>query len=309
MAKHYHFEFDNRQEMQTSDFEIFYYEDKELSDVSMHRHDYYEIYFFLEGNVSYQIGKNTYPLTYGDICLIPPGVFHRPKFHDALSPYRRIVLWLSPDYFHRLQNLHPDITFSFQYAHDISCHHFSSDFAVAQIIFDKLIDIIEERRRDIPFHDAMISCYIASLLLSISRIVYDNQNPTRSVSEQGNLFSHICDYIHTHLEDDLSLDALAQEFYVSKYHISHVFKDNMGMSVHRYVLKKRLYACKNNILAGMPLREVASTYGFKDYTNFFRAFKKEFGVAPKEYRDSFRLPPQRRKEVTDTIEHAVFDEI
>ena len=48
MAKHYHSQFDERQEMQTSDFEIFYYEDKEASDVSMHRHDYYEIYFFLE---------------------------------------------------------------------------------------------------------------------------------------------------------------------------------------------------------------------------------------------------------------------
>ena len=48
MAKHYHSQFDERQEMQTSDFEIFYYEDKAVSDVSMHRHDYYEIYFFLE---------------------------------------------------------------------------------------------------------------------------------------------------------------------------------------------------------------------------------------------------------------------
>ena len=103
MAKHYHSQFDERQEMQTSDFEIFYYEDKEVSDVSMHRHDYYEIYFFLEGDLSYQIGKNVYPLKYGDICLIPPGVFHRPQFHSNDKPYRRMVLWLSPDYFSRLR--------------------------------------------------------------------------------------------------------------------------------------------------------------------------------------------------------------
>ena len=83
----------------------------------------------------------------------------------------------------------------------------------------------------------------------------------------------------------------------------------MGMSVHQYLLKKRLYACKNNILAGEPLREVAMTYGFKDYTNFFRAFKKEFGIGPKEYKDSFGIVAQPHKEATDTIEHAVFDEI
>lgn len=307
MAKHYHSQFDQRQEMQTSDFEIFYYEDKTVSDVSMHRHDYYEIYFFLEGNLSYQIGKNVYPMKYGDICLIPPGVFHRPQFHDNDTTYRRMVLWLSPDYFKRLEALHPDITFSFNSGNDIKRHHFSTDFAEAQVLFDKLIDIIEEHRRDVPFHDSMNACLIASLLLSINRVVYLDQNPNKNISEEGKLFTRVCEYMNTHLEDDLSLDALAREFFVSKYHISHVFKDNMGMSVHQYLLKKRLYACKNSILAGEPLREVAATYGFKDYTNFFRAFKKEFGIGPKEYKDSFALAPQNRKEVTDTVEHAVFD--
>jgi AraC-like DNA-binding protein len=83
----------------------------------------------------------------------------------------------------------------------------------------------------------------------------------------------------------------------------------MGMSVHQYLLKKRLYACKNSILAGEPLHSVAATYGFQDYTSFFRAFKKEFGIGPKEYKESFHLPTQTRREVTDTIEHAIFDEI
>ncbi len=307
MAKHYHSKFNERQEMQTSDFEIFYYEDKVLSDVSMHRHDYYEIYFFLEGDLSYQIGQNVYPLKYGDICLIPPGVFHRPKFHSSDVPYRRMVLWLSPDYFRRLQNLHPDITYSFNYGNEIHRHHFPSDFASAQVIFDKLIDIIEERKRDIPFHEPMISCYIASLLLSINRIVYADQSPDHDIAEPDHLFAKVCEYMNLHLEEDVSLDALAREFFVSKYHISHVFKENMGMSVHQYLLKKRLYACKNNILAGVPLHEIAITYGFKDYSNFFRAFKKEFGIGPKEYKENYRIEAQSRKEVTDTIEHAVFD--
>ena len=86
MAKHYHSQFDQRQEMRTTDFEVFYYEDKEYSEVSMHRHDYYEIYFFLEGDLSYQIGKNQYPMNYGDICIIPPGGFHRPQFQTYDKP-------------------------------------------------------------------------------------------------------------------------------------------------------------------------------------------------------------------------------
>ena len=52
MARHYHSQFETRQHMTASDFEIFYYEDKKLSDVSIHRHDDYEVYVFLEGNLS-----------------------------------------------------------------------------------------------------------------------------------------------------------------------------------------------------------------------------------------------------------------
>lgn len=309
MTRHYHSPFLTRQEMLDSDFEIYYYEDKNMSDVSMHRHDYYEIYFFLGGSLSYQIGRNVYPLKSGDICLIPPGVFHRPQFHDNTVPYRRMVLWLSPAFFEHLEGLYPDIAYGFSYGHQISCHHFSSDFASAQILFDKLIEIIEERRRRVPFHDSLISCLIASLLLSINRIIYLGERPAAGRQNQGTLFTRLCEYINTHLEDDLSLDALAEEFYVSKYHIAHVFKENMGMSVHQYLTKKRLYACKNSILAGEPLRDVATTYGFRDYTSFFRAFKREFGIGPKEYKDSFHLAAPSLRETTNSIQPTVFDEI
>lgn len=98
------------------------------------------------------------------------------------------------------------------------------------------------------------------------------------------LYINICDYINQHLDEDLSLDKLAAFFFVSKYHISHIFKDNMGISLHQYILKKRLHACKNAILSGQPVNQVCTQCGFSDYTSFYRAFKKEYGASPKEYK-------------------------
>lgn len=55
---------------------------------------------------------------------------------------------------------------------------------------------------------------------------------------------------------------------MSKYHISHIFKDNMGIPLHQYILKKRLHASKNAILSDHPISHVYLQYGFKDYTSF-----------------------------------------
>lgn len=50
-------------------------------------------------------------------------------------------------------------------------------------------------------------------------------------------------------------------------------------------MKKRLSACQNAILSNISISKAYLMFGFKDYSNFYRAFKKEFGISPKEYKD------------------------
>lgn len=114
----------------------------------------------------------------------------------------------------------------------------------------------------------------------------------RPASYSNALYLNICDYINNHLEEDLSLEHLASFFYVSKYHISHVFKEHMGLSLHQYIIKKRLQACKNGILSGAALTSLYQQYGFHDYSSFYRAFKKEFGQSPREFREQHILKAQ-----------------
>ena len=83
----------------------------------------------------------------------------------------------------------------------------------------------------------------------------------------------------------VSLDELSEKLHVSKYHISHLFTETNGLPLHKYIIKKRLGMCLDAILSGQDISAVSENYGFSDYSVFYRAFVKEYGKSPKQYRD------------------------
>ncbi len=281
--------FNERQYMNSGEFEVFFYKDLDLNHVVDHSHSYYEVYFFLNGDVTYDVEGKQYSLQYGDYLLIPPEVKHHPIFHSTGNTYQRIVLWISRSYYETMCSWSEDFSYSFSYVSENKHYHFRTDFVTFQNIQGRLLDLLEEIHGNKAFHKMNSELQIHSFMLLLNRITYDMLHQVPAAYENV-LYLNLCDYINNHLGENLSLDHLASFFYASKYHISHVFKDNMGISLHQYILKKRLQASKNGILSGIPFGELYHQYGFSDYTSFYRAFKKEFGLSPKEFREQVVLP-------------------
>ena len=90
-------------------------------------------------------------------------------------------------------------------------------------------------------------------------------------------------YINDHYHEELSLDLLASRFFVNKYHLSHEFNRLVGTSIYRYVIQKRLVIAKQMLSDGLPPTDVYQHCGFGDYSNFYRAFKAEYGISPKDF--------------------------
>ena len=109
------------------------------------------------------------------------------------------------------------------------------------------------------------------------------------------MYQNLCSFIEEHIEEDLSLERLSLEFFVSKYHIAHVFKENLGLSIHQYITKKRLLLCRESIISGMGITESYQTFGFGDYSSFYRAFKKEYGISPKDFKNMQTEPYRDQK--------------
>lgn len=276
--------FQPRQYMLSQDFELYYYEDRDMPKVSLHSHSYYEFYFFLEGNVQMQIENEVYPIQTGDIMLIPPHISHRPIIKNQDIPYRRFVFWISQDYCNHLLQSSPDYAYIMQHVEIEKKYFFHTVQIASQAIQSKILRLLEEMRSEKFGRNAQISICVNDLILSLNRLAYD-QNTPKSRSSERLLYQQLTEYIGDHLEEDLSLEKLAQKFFVSKYHIAHVFKDNIGMSIHQYITKKRLDLCKDAISGKMSITEAYHMYGFGDYSSFYRAFKKEYGFSPKDYRD------------------------
>jgi AraC-like DNA-binding protein len=156
--------------------------------------------------------------------------------------------------------------------------------AIQSMIFG----LLEEIKGDKFAREAEVSLRLNSLIIYLNRIVYE-QNSNKTFKVEKALYLNLCDYISDHLDEDLSLDKLAGEFYVSKFYISHAFKNNIGISIHQYIMKKRLQICKDAILGNNAISNVYRQYGFNDYSSFYRAFKKEYGISPKEYRNMYQI--------------------
>lgn len=281
--------FTSNQFMQNGSFEIYYYNDTKPEHVSWHDHKHYEFYLFLEGDVDYQIEEQIYHLEYGDYLLIPPGIPHRPLFRSTDVPYRRFVFWMSEEYYQRLCQLSKDYSYAYDIVKEEKIYHYRPDYIQIQELQGRLTDLIEESRSNRAFHELNAHLMMSKLLVHLNRLTYDKLHEV-AASPTNMLYLDLCIYINDHLNEDLSLDSLASYFFVSKYHISHIFKDNMGISLHQYILKKRLHACKNAILSGLPLNSLFQQYGFSDYSSFYRAFRKEYGLSPTEFRENHTLP-------------------
>lgn len=274
--------------MSAKNFELYYYNDYEPDKIALHTHDYYEFYFFLEGDISMQVGKQIFPVRHGDFMLIPPHHPHKALIHSTSTPYRRFVFWVSTEYYELLLKTSADYGYLLQYIKKNKTFLFHSSTIEFNTTQHKILLLIEELHAERFGKNAWLTLNVNDLILHLNRMIYE-QNHTAYVREDE-LYRRLLLYINENIEGDLSLEHLSAVFYISKYYIAHVFKDNLGISIHQYITKKRLTLCREAILSSANISEIYQTFGFGDYSSFYRAFKKEFGISPKDFRDMYLNP-------------------
>ncbi|WP_242622615.1 helix-turn-helix domain-containing protein [Lachnoclostridium sp. Marseille-P6806] len=298
MKKNLQSSFQSRQYMLSRDFELYYYSDINMKAVAPHSHGYYEFYIFLDGDMSICVGGSTQRLTVGDIILIPPGTAHYPVVHNPSIPYRRFIFWIGRQFFDHLLSLSPDYGYAAECSRHSGKYVFHFDPFSFNALQARVIELLEELRFERFGKEEQIALSVRELVLFLNRKIYEAENPASQKSGQE-LYENVLSYIENNIDGELTLDEIADALFVSKYHIAHIFKQNFGLPVHRYIIKKRLSMSRNAILSGADITRTCLQCGFRDYSAFFRAFKKEYGLSPSEFARKFRQKEQGRQEVED----------
>lgn len=275
------------QKMRTSTYEINHYGDKDFKTVMPHSHDFYELYYFIGGRASYIVENKKYQLRHGDLLLIPPGELHQLDMTDSSQLYERIVLWITPQHLRALGTGRTDLTECFRLCAE-SRAYLIRDLSLSEKL-GVWLDEAFSRCAAVRYGDDLrVEILLKNIFLELCRYTRSRRDPESGVSHEA--VTQAIDYIAAHLTEDLSLTVLAERLYLNKYYLARLFREQTNVTIHQYILKKRLSLARSFIEQGLPIAEVCRRSGFRDYTNFFRVFKNEYGMTPGQYHALYGAP-------------------
>ncbi|MFD0717549.1 AraC family transcriptional regulator [Paenibacillus sp. GCM10027626] len=249
-----------------------------------HFHPYYELYYLLSGARVYFIKDTTYPVQVGDLVFIRKNEVHKtiqagPPAHERILFYiddRYIRDWPEP-----LAKL------------------LLSPFREGQPV----VRLPEEARAQVAAHMSRLLSELHNqpagcelffrqafndILLQCARFLQTNQPEEtvhQHVSPVYKKVTEVARYLNSHYNEQIQLQDLSKQFYVSPYYLSRLFKEVTGFTVIDYLNLARVKEAQRLLReTSLKITDIAAMTGFGNFSHFGKTFKKISRVSAREYR-------------------------
>ena len=281
------------------------YNDEKPMDI--HIHDCYEIYYSISGGKQFLIDNRFYNFAPGDIFFINQYESHYLSQIDNVK-HERIILSIYPEYLKSCCSALTDLNYCFscrntRFGHRLSLlpeeqrrfvyyiHRLSENHSFGQDILDRAVFLELMTYLNKIFlkrceHESSVRFSkenTPDFLLPAGQEISLRHTEAENTGVRHEQIDHILSYVNQNLTEELSIQSLADHFYISTSYLCKIFKDSTGTTINKYITAKRITRAKSLLSDGYSVTDACTMCGFRDYSNFLKAFTKAVGISPKKY--------------------------
>ncbi len=236
-----------------------------------HSHDFCEILYVAGGAGEAILEGKKFRLAPGDLVVVNPGTLHEER-SDAKAPLRLIFLAIRDFAVPGL----PAGCLSQEKYRVLSC----GEYRYKMDIY--LRELLQETSSQIEFYQEISQGLVSALLVLVMRLIRINPEDEAALSQEC---QKIKEYLDQNFTSPITLDSLSETVYISKHYLSHLFKEQTGISPIKYLTSKRMEkACELLSETELPVSEVSKAVGYENPLYFSQVFKRIYGISPVKYR-------------------------
>ena len=236
-----------------------------------HSHDFCEILYVTGGAGEAILEGKKFRLAPGDLVVVNPGTLHEER-SDAKAPLRLIFLAIRDFAVPGL----PAGCLSQEKYRVLSC----GEYRYKMDIY--LRELLQETSSQIEFYQEISQGLVSALLVLVMRLIRINPEDEAALSQEC---QKIKEYLDQNFTSPITLDSLSETVYISKHYLSHLFKEQTGISPIKYLTLKRMEkACELLSETELPVSEVSKAVGYENPLYFSQVFKRIYGISPVKYR-------------------------
>ena len=236
-----------------------------------HSHDFCEILYVAGGAGEAILEGKKFRLAPGDLVVVNPGTLHEER-SDATAPLRLIFLAIRDFAVPGL----PAGGLPQEKYRVLSC----GEYRYKMDIY--LRELLQETSSQIEFYQEISQGLVSALLVLVMRLIRINPEDEAALSQEC---QKIKEYLDQNFTSPITLDSLSETVYISKHYLSHLFKEQTGVSPIKYLTSKRMEkACELLSETELPVSEVSKAVGYENPLYFSQVFKRIYGISPVKYR-------------------------
>lgn len=247
-----------------------------------HSHSFYELYYLMEGERVYFMNGNVHVAQQGDLVIVVPHDLHSTA-SSQVEQFERVLIHFTPEF---LGETSSDLLKLSPFRQSAVVRVPRKDQPEIERL---LIQLVGECKDEQALYDAYTRHLLAGLLICLHRIDAVQPIPPQSSHPMHQKVSEISNDIQARFHEPLTLEKLAQQYYISPAYLSRIFLKLTGLHISEYIRVIRIREAQKLLRTSrQKVQDIAETVGFEHISHFNKIFKKVTGISPLHYRKDHR---------------------